>query len=174
MPTAEFICSLAPSTSELPLFLDRVPAGFPSPAQDYLEERISLDELLDINLPQTFLSRALGHSMTGAGIFDGDLMVVNKAKEAANGFVVIACINGEQFVKRLEKDGNGWVLTSENPDYSPRYVMAGDELPPSWPTTRLNAGEHRPAAWSTVRSGSPSQGVEGHPCLVFDYAFFAS
>ncbi|WP_296231547.1 LexA family protein [uncultured Pseudomonas sp.] len=128
MPTAQFICSLDPSHTKLPLFLDRVPAGFPSPAQDYLEERISLDELLDINLPQTFLSRALGHSMTGAGIFDGDLMVVNKAKDAKRGFIVIACVNGEQFVKRLDKDGDNLVLTSENPDYPPRYVMEGDEL----------------------------------------------
>lgn len=128
MPTAEFICSLNPSTSELPLFLDRVPAGFASPAQDYLEARLSLDELLDINAPQTFIARAMGDSMTGAGIFDGDLLVVNKAKDAKHGHIVVACINGEHFVKRLEKEGDSWVLRAESPTYPPRYIMEADEL----------------------------------------------
>lgn len=128
MPTAEFICSLNHSTSELPLFLDRVPAGFASPAQDYLEARLSLDELLDINAPQTFIARAMGDSMTGAGIFDGDLLVVNKAKDAKHGHIVVACINGEHFVKRLEKEGDTWVLRAESPKYPPRYIMEADEL----------------------------------------------
>lgn len=114
MPSAEIVCSLDCSTAELPLFLDQVPAGFPSPAQDHLEERLSLDELLDIHAPQTFIARAMGYSMIGAGIFDGDLLVVNKAKDAKHGHIVVACINGEHFVKRLENEGLGWVLKAEN------------------------------------------------------------
>lgn len=128
MPTAKFICSLDPSNAKLPLFLDRVPAGFASPAQDYLEARLSLDELLEINAPQTFIARAIGDSMIGAGIFDGDLMIVDKSKDAKHGHIVIACINGEHFVKRLEKEGETWVLKSESPKYPPRYIMEADEL----------------------------------------------
>lgn len=128
MPTVAFICNLSSSTTELPLFTDRVAAGFPSPAQDHLEQRLSLDELLDINAPQTFLARALGESMTGAGIFDGDLLVVNRGKQAQKGHVVVASLNGECFVKRLAKEGNTWILRAENPAYPPRYVLEADEL----------------------------------------------
>ena len=89
------------SVIELPFFSSRVSAGFPSPAQDHMEQTLSLDELLDIDAPHTYLVRAEGDSMTGAGILDGDVMVVSRALTGRHGDVVIAAINGETFVKRL-------------------------------------------------------------------------
>ncbi len=122
------VLPLRPSFIELPFFSARVPAGFPSPAQDHIEQSLSLDELLDIDAPQTYLVRADGHSMIEAGIHDGDVLVVSKALTAVHGDVVIAAINGETFVKRLEKRGEQLVLCSANPRYAPRYVLEDDEL----------------------------------------------
>lgn len=116
------------SSSELPFFSSRVSAGFPSPAQDHMEQTLSLDELLDIDAPHTYLVRAEGDSMTGAGILDGDVLVVSRALTGRHGDVVIAAINGETFVKRLNIRGDQVVLCSENPRYPPRYVLEGDDL----------------------------------------------
>ncbi|WP_271105096.1 LexA family protein [Pseudomonas tohonis] len=128
MSNCEFVCLLKESTAELPLFSSLVPAGFPSPAQDHLEERLSLDELLNIHAPHVFIARAVGDSMTGAGLFDRDLMVIDRAKEPKPGHVVVAMLNGETFVKRLDKQQGQWVLRSETPAYPPRYVLESDEL----------------------------------------------
>ncbi|MCU1717295.1 LexA family protein [Pseudomonas sp. 5P_3.1_Bac2] len=112
----------------LPFFLFRVPAGFPSPAQDHLEHEISLDELFDLRAPHSYVVKVAGDSMVGAGIFDGDLLVVDRSREARQGDVVIAALNNEPLVKRLCRDGAQVVLRSENPVYPPRYVLEGDEL----------------------------------------------
>lgn len=109
-------------------FSARVPAGFPSPAQDHLEKTISLDTLLDIDAPHTYLVRAHGDSMIGAGIFDGDVLVVSRALTARHGDIVIAAINGDSFVKRFIVQSGQLVLCSENPRYPPRYILEGDEL----------------------------------------------
>ncbi len=113
---------------ELPLYSFHVPAGFPSPAQDHIEREISLDELLGLRLPQTFLVRVAGDSMIGAGIFDGDLGVVDRATEARPGHIVIAALNNEPLVKRLDKENGAYVLRSENSAYAPRHVLTGDEF----------------------------------------------
>lgn len=128
MGNATILGPLGSSDFELPFFSFRVPAGFPSPAQDHLEQKISLDELLDIHSPQTYVVRADGESMTGVGIFDGDLMIVNRALDPAPGEIVIAAINGEPVVKTFGRDGDQLVLRSENPKYPPRYILEGDEL----------------------------------------------
>lgn len=83
----------------LPLFSDRVAAGFPSPADDYTEGRLSLDEHLIQHKDSTFFVRAKGNSMTGAGIFDGDLLVVDKSLDAHDGDIVVAVIDGGFTVK---------------------------------------------------------------------------
>ena len=119
---------VSPSEFELPFFSSRVPAGFPSPAQDHMEQTLSLDELLDVDAPHTYLVRADGDSMTGAGILDGDVLVVSRALSGRHGDVVIAAINGETFVKRLAVRGEQGILLSENPKYPPRYVLEGDDL----------------------------------------------
>ena len=113
---------------QLPLYSFTVPAGFPSPAQDHIEREISLDELLGLRLPQTFLVRVGGESMNGVGIFDGDLVVVDRALEAKPGFIVIAALNNEPLIKTLCKEGEQFILRSENPAFAPRYVFESDEL----------------------------------------------
>ena len=128
MASATILGPLGSSVVELPFFSSRIPAGFPSPAQDHLELKLSLDELLEIDAPHTFLVRADGESMVGAGIFDGDVMVVSKALTARPGDIVIAEINGDSFVKRYNRHGEQIVLTSENPQFAPRFIMEGDEL----------------------------------------------
>ncbi|HBO4655706.1 TPA: translesion error-prone DNA polymerase V autoproteolytic subunit [Pseudomonas aeruginosa] len=119
---------VAGSGASLRLYSSKVSAGFPSPAQDHLEREISLDEILQIRAPHTYLVRAGGDSMIRAGIHDGDLMVVDRSREAEPGGIVIAAVNGEPTVKRLAKDGNQVVLRAENPRYAPRYILEGDEL----------------------------------------------
>lgn len=112
----------------LPLYSFRVPAGFPSPAQDHIEREISLDELLGLRLPQTYLIRIDGNSMSGAGIYDGDLGVVDRSLEPKHGLIVVAALNHEPLVKRFCREDGVVVLRSENPAFAPRYVLEGDEL----------------------------------------------
>lgn len=86
----------------VPLFSDRCPAGFPSPAQDYVEKELDLNELCIRRRASTFFVRASGSSMEDLGLFDGDVMVVDRAEEASHGDIVIAEVNGEFTVKRLQ------------------------------------------------------------------------
>lgn len=128
MSTATVLGRLGKSSTQLPFFSFRVPAGFPSPAQDHLERVLSLDELLDIQAPHIYLVRAGGDSMIGVGIFDGDILVVSRGHEAVNGEIVIAALNGEPFVKRYVRQAGATILQSENPLYPPRYILEGDQL----------------------------------------------
>ena len=79
----------------LPLFSDLVPCGFPSPAQDYVEKRIDLNELLVQHPSATYFVKSSGDSMTGAGIGNGDLLVVDRSRKPSHGDIVIAAIDGE-------------------------------------------------------------------------------
>jgi len=101
----------------LPLLLAGVQAGFPSPADDFIDKRLDLNEHLVPHPAATFFVRAVGDSMLGAGIHDGDLLVVDRAVEACAGRVVIAAIGGELTVKRLERKGDRMLLAPANPDY---------------------------------------------------------
>lgn len=113
---------------KLPLCLFQVPAGFPSPAADHIEAHISLDEMLNIRAPHVYLVKITGESMQGAGIFDGDLAVVDRSLEPAHGHIVVALLNNDPLCKRLCIRGKDVILLSENPKYPPRYVLEGDEL----------------------------------------------
>ncbi|MGF6513001.1 DNA polymerase V [Pseudomonas sp. BT76 TE3572] len=113
---------------KLPRCSFRVPAGFPSPAADHIEQHISLDEILNIRAPNVYLISIAGDSMQGAGIFDGDLAIVDRALEAGHNDIVVALLNNEPMCKRLCKRGTQMILLSENPKYPPRYVLEGDEL----------------------------------------------
>lgn len=101
----------------LPLYLSPVAAGFPSPADDYMEERLDLHRYLVRNPAATFFLRAQGESMINAGIFDGDLLIVDRSVEAGNNRVVIAALDGELTVKRLVRRRGHVLLAPENPDY---------------------------------------------------------
>ncbi len=87
---------------EIPLFLDNVPAGFPSPASDYCERKLDLNELCIKTPAATYFVRAQGDSMIDAGIFPGDVLVVDRSITAQHGDTVIAEFNGELTVKKLE------------------------------------------------------------------------
>ena len=105
-----------------------VTTGFASPADDYLEGRLSLDTLLIHNKDSTFFVRAEGDSMVGAGIFDGDLLVVDRSLTPASGSIVIAVVEGELTVRRLiEREGNV-ILHPENPSYKEIEFKDGQDL----------------------------------------------
>lgn len=110
--------------SAFPLFSDLVPCGFPSPAQDYVEKRIDLNELMVQHPSATYFVRSTGDSMTGAGISDGDLLVVDSARKPAHGDIVIAAVDGEFTVKRLHLRPVV-MLKPENSAYAP--IMPGSE-----------------------------------------------
>ncbi|MCB1149609.1 MAG: translesion error-prone DNA polymerase V autoproteolytic subunit [Chlamydiia bacterium] len=99
----------------LPIVSSDVQAGFPSPADDYIENHLDLNELMIKRPAATFFVRVEGDSMTGAGIDSGDTLVVDRSLEAADGRIIIAVINGEFTVKRFLKRGPK--LAAENPRY---------------------------------------------------------
>jgi len=100
-----------------PLFLSGVSAGFPSPADDYLDRKLDLNEHLVKNPASTFFVRVAGDSMINAGINDNDILVVDRSLEPANRSIVIAVVNSELTVKRLVRTQGSWRLVAENPDY---------------------------------------------------------
>ncbi|MDI9778369.1 MULTISPECIES: LexA family protein [Pseudomonas] len=128
----------------VPRYLFRVPAGFPSPAADHMEQPISLDELLNLRAPHIYLVRIDGDSMQGAGIFDGDLVLVDRSIEARHGHIVIAAVNGEPLCKRLQHVAGQVLLRSENPRYAPRYIMEGDDFM-IWGVVTFSVRSHDPA-----------------------------
>lgn len=107
----------APLCPKIPLYLTPIQAGFPSPADDYVDQRINLHDLLVKNPPATFFLRAAGESMIDAGIHDGDLLIVDRSAEAVSGRVVIAAVDGELTVKRLERRHGRTYLAPANDDY---------------------------------------------------------
>ena len=117
-----------PLARALPFFLSRVPAGFPSPADDYLEGELDLNELLIQHPAATFFVRLAGDSMVNAGLFDGDILVVDRAEQAIHGRIVVAVIDGEMTVKRLYAQGGRVELRAENPAYEPIVFGEGREL----------------------------------------------
>lgn len=94
-----------------------VPAGWPSPSEDYIEDTLNLHELVVRNPPATYFLRAMGESMIGAGIHSGDLLVADRSKEAQPGMVVVATVDGEMTIKRFVKKGGRLILAAENPKY---------------------------------------------------------
>ena len=104
-------------TEGLPLYLSAIRAGFPSPAEDYVERNLDLHDHLVKDKAATFFLRATGDSMREAGIHDGDLLVVDRSLEAAHGKIVIAALDGELTVKRLLRKGGRVALAPANPDY---------------------------------------------------------
>lgn len=109
--------ALVPNPMALSLFNSKVAAGFPSPADDYVEKTLDLNELLVQKPAATFFVRAEGVSMLGAGIHPNDILVVDRSIEPVPGKIVICALNGELTVKRLDLDNGQWKLKAENPDY---------------------------------------------------------
>ena len=116
------------STSSVTLFSSLVPAGFPSPADDHVEKQLDLNEHFIRNPSATFCVRATGESMIGAGIYPGDILIVDRSREAVHGSIVIAVVDGELTVKRLYKQGGKLALNPENPAYQPIHINEEMEL----------------------------------------------
>ncbi|MDP5169433.1 MAG: translesion error-prone DNA polymerase V autoproteolytic subunit [Bacteroidia bacterium] len=111
-----------------PLLSTPVPAGFPNPASDHMEREINLnDELVD-HPAATFFVRVEGNSMEGAGIHNGDILIVDKALDPVSGKIVIAVIEGEFTVKRLIKEQGRTLLRAENPQIPDRLIKSGDRF----------------------------------------------
>ena len=107
-----------PEALELPLLLVSTPAGFPSPAQDDMEEPIDLGAWLVENPAASYVMRVDGHSMVGASINDGDYIVVSRAKKPSAGKIVVALVYGDRTLKRLRiREGRHW-LVAESEGYS--------------------------------------------------------
>ncbi len=120
--------AVEPPGLSLPLFANRVPAGFPSPADDYVEDMLDLNQQLVKNPAATFFVRVQGNSMTGAGIFDGDTLVVDRAINPRSGNIVVAVVDGELTVKRLSQRKGIIRLLPENPEFAPIEFSEGQEL----------------------------------------------
>ncbi|MDD1967477.1 LexA family protein [Pseudomonas sp. NPDC090203] len=132
---------VAASGERFPLYSFQVPAGFPSPAADHIEKHISLDELFEIRAPHVYLAKIEGDSMQGAGIYSGDLVIVDRSLYAEHGDIVIAALNTEPVCKRLHMRENEVILMSENPRYPARHVMEGDELV-IWGVVKYSIRDH--------------------------------
>jgi DNA polymerase V len=117
-----------PTTIPLPLYSSRIAAGFPSPADDHLDDTIDLNEQLVQHPAATFFVRVQGHSMTGVGIHHGDLLVIDRSLEPKSGSIVVAVVNGELTVKRLLIEGDKVSLVPENPAFQPLEIREGMEL----------------------------------------------
>jgi DNA polymerase V len=130
-PTPLRVVSIAASarglTLERPLYASRPAAGFPAPGDDQVEKPLDLNDLLIDNPTATFFVRVEGDSMEGAGIFSGDVLVVDRSVAATHGKIVVAAVFGEMVVKRLEKTPTKTRLLSEQVGYDPIDIHNNDD-----------------------------------------------
>lgn len=114
---------------EIPLYGSLIPAGFPSPADDYVQDWLDLNSLLITDRPATFFVSVTGLSMIKEGIYPGDLLVVNKGLSPLSGDIVIAVLDNELTVKKLDISADGSIrLVPKNPDFEPILVAEGQQL----------------------------------------------
>jgi DNA polymerase V len=109
------------------LYNQGIPAGFPSPAQDYAEKDLDIYKLLVDKPEATFFARAKGDSMKNAGIFNNDILVVDRSKTPQTGDIIVACVDTEFTVKRYSKQGHRVKLLPENPKFAPIELKEGME-----------------------------------------------
>ena len=123
-PPGGYLPAFNPAKLRLPLYMSKVPAGYPATADDHIERRIDLNAALVKNKDTTFMVKVKGDSMTGANILDGDMLIVDRSLPAKSGRIVVAAIQGEVTVKRFKiKQGESWLLP-ENPAYQPMRITA--------------------------------------------------
>lgn len=112
----------------LPFIPEGVKAGFPSPALDFMEYEIDLNRHLARNPVATFYIRVDGDSMQGAGIFHGDMLVVDRSLEPADSKIAVCLVDGEFTVKRLKLQDNCLYLVPENPEFAPLLVTENNQF----------------------------------------------
>jgi DNA polymerase V len=120
--------ALSPPPLARPLAPDCVRAGFPSPAQDFVEETLDVNDYLIRNPVATFFVEVEGDSMRDAGILPGDILVVDRSISAVSGHIVVAFIGGERVVKTLRIRGSTGALESANPAYAPMPISDEPEV----------------------------------------------
>ncbi|MDD2985477.1 translesion error-prone DNA polymerase V autoproteolytic subunit [Flavobacterium sp.] len=113
---------------ELPFITAGIKAGFPSPAADFDESKISLDAVLVKNRDATFYAKAAGTSMIGAGIDDGDILVIDRSLEPQNNKVAVCFLDGEFTVKRIKVAKDKVFLMPENKDFEPIVITDENQL----------------------------------------------
>jgi DNA polymerase V len=113
---------------KLPIAENGISAGFPSPAEDFLDSVIDLNKELIKNPDATFFGRVKGHSMKNAGLNDGDLLIIDKSLEPKNGKIAVCSIDGEFTVKRIKIEKNSCWLVPENDDYKPIKVTQENDF----------------------------------------------
>ena len=128
-----FLSYVPSARRALPLFTSRLKAGFPSPADDYIEEKIDLNKYLVQHPAATFLVRIQGDSMTGIGIFPNDIVVVDRSLitsdiKGMHNKVVLAVLDGEFTIKRLCVKGKSVTLLPENDKYDPIPISEGSDF----------------------------------------------
>lgn len=116
------------SRIRIPFFGSLVRAGFPSPAENYVERVCDLNDLCVTNAEATYFVRVTGDSMAGDRIEPGDVLIVDSSREAVDGKIAVVWINGEHTVKRVHYAGDMIVLMPSNPKYTPIYVHEGDDF----------------------------------------------
>ena len=126
--TISFFIPDLENNQELPFYASGIKAGFPSPAADFDESKISLDAVLVKNRDATFYAKASGTSMIGAGIDDGDIMVIDRSLEPTNNKIAVCCIDGEFTVKRIKLNKEGIYLMPENKEFKPIKVTEDNVL----------------------------------------------
>ena len=109
-------------------FVGGIKAGFPSPAADFEDDKISLDNVLVKNRDATFYAKASGISMIGAGIDDGDIMVIDRSLEPTENKIAVCCIDGEFTVKRIKIKKDGLYLVPENKDFEPIKITESNQF----------------------------------------------
>lgn len=122
-----FFMSESKEKNKIPFFAEAVAAGFPSPATDFCESRLDLNELCVNNPAATYFVRAQGDSMLGAGIFPNDVLVVDRSLSAKHGDIVIVVLNGELTVKQLETKP-ALRLVPMNPNYQPVEIPEENDM----------------------------------------------
>jgi DNA polymerase V len=112
----------------IPFFTSLIQAGFPSPAENYVERVCDLNDLCITNAEATYFVRVTGDSMTGDRIEPGDVLIVDCSREAIDGKIVVVWVNGEHTVKRIHYAQEMIILMPSNPKYDPIYVHEGDDF----------------------------------------------
>ena len=107
---------------KVPFFFTPIPAGFPSPAADYTEAELDFNKLLIKRKASTYCLKVTGESMSGAGIFPNDILVVDRSLRPDRGDIVVAALNGEFTVKRLFQQHGSVILHPENPEFSDIHI----------------------------------------------------
>lgn len=124
----EHVLKIINGNYRLPFYTHAISAGFPSPAEDDMEDKLDLNELLIKHPSATFFLKVSGSSMIKAGIHNHDILIVDRSIQPSDGKIVIASINGELTVKRLQCDGKKVMLVAENDDYPPIDITEDMEL----------------------------------------------